>query len=78
MSQNTISYHLRIDPHKIGLLNMDLEGLEGVAVMRTLDPERGIIKIWVAPGLEDEFLALMESLRAEYAWEWLSSSSGIT
>lgn len=55
----------RIDRRQIHYFKFILEGYDGVAVMRTLDPHMGIVAVHVAPGCEKELNAVVEDLRGQ-------------
>jgi hypothetical protein len=42
-----------------------VESYEGIGIMRTRDPELGIIEFWVIPQCRDAFEALLDDLRKE-------------
>ena len=44
---------------------------EGVAFVRTSDPERGIVEFWVSPSFLDDFREIFEALRREIPMEIL-------
>lgn len=57
------SLYFRIDRRHISFLRFILEAYEGIAVVTTLDPEVGAIKVVVAPGSEEIVTELLEDLR---------------
>ncbi|MDX9754722.1 MAG: DUF4911 domain-containing protein [bacterium] len=56
----------RIPPKEICFVNSLVDDLEGIAVMRTVDPVEGRMEYWVAPDLLDEFYAFMHHVRDDY------------
>ena len=46
--------YVLVSPGKIHFLRFILEAYEGIAVVTTLDPGLGLIRLSVAPGCEDE------------------------
>lgn len=55
----------RLEPLQIHYLRFVLEGYEGLALMTTLDPVQGVVRLLVAPGCEADVGALMSSLAQE-------------
>ena len=54
---------LRVDPREIAYLRMTIESYDGMAVVRTLDPQEALIEIQVAPGCENLISALVTELK---------------
>ena len=61
----TVDIPARIPRERIGELNALLEGYEGMAVLRTLDPVRGLVRIHVAAGCLETARRLLASLETE-------------
>ncbi len=61
----TIQKVYRMDRHKIHLLRFILEGYDGMAMARTLDPKKGRVIIHIAPGCEDDIEMLIKDLSKE-------------
>ncbi|MBW2645800.1 MAG: DUF4911 domain-containing protein [Deltaproteobacteria bacterium] len=61
----TIQKTYRIDRRQIYFLRFILEGYDSMAIVRTLDPEQGIIVIHIAPGCEDDVKMILEDLGNE-------------
>jgi len=61
----------RIPPDEIGYVGAVVESYEGIGIVRTRDPDMGIIEFWVIPEFRDVFEALIEELRAEIGVEIL-------
>ena len=61
----SVLWRLRIKPHEMALFKFILEGYDGIAMMRTLDPIRGIVCLHVSPGCEQEAIDLLNSLQYE-------------
>ena len=55
----------RIDRREVHYLKFVLEGYDGLAVMKTLDPDNGVIAISVAPGCEQEVDMILQDLRKD-------------
>ena len=50
---------------EIAYFHSILEGYDDLAVMRTIRPALGHVEVYISPGREDEFVALMDALVAE-------------
>lgn len=46
--------------------NFILSGYDGMGVVRTLDPDRGLIEVLLAPGFEKDFNELVARIGAEF------------
>lgn len=58
-------YPARLEPDKIGLLVMLVEGHEGLAIVRTKDPALGTVEFWVSPLMQAVFEDFLTALHAE-------------
>ena len=58
----SIQRHYRMDRSQIHFLRFLLEAYEGVAILSTLDPEKGLVALLIAPGRETEATELMADL----------------
>lgn len=56
---------VRVARHDIGLLCSLMAGYEGVAIVRTLDPEAGLVELLVAPAFYTTALDIIRALRQE-------------
>ncbi len=61
----TIQKTYRIDRRQIYFLRFILEGYDGMAIVRTLDPQQGIVVVYIAPGCEDDVEMVLEDLSKE-------------
>ncbi len=59
------SRFFRVPLHEIGYLRAIVDGYDGLAVVRSLDPRRGEVEWLVGEGRDGEADALVERLRAE-------------
>lgn len=62
--KDKIRYFL-LPPEEIAYVGFIIHSYEGLAVVRTLDGELGLVEMLIAPGLQDEFSELMVSLSQE-------------
>lgn len=53
-----------IDPYQIHYLRFIIEAYEGIGVVTTLDPKTGLVQLSIAPGCEDDVLAILEAEKA--------------
>ncbi|MDY6839020.1 MAG: DUF4911 domain-containing protein [Thermodesulfobacteriota bacterium] len=63
--QCSIEKYYRIDRREVWYLKFILEGYPGVAIMRTLDPQQGLVVLHVGPGCEEEVDMIIDDLRKE-------------
>lgn len=54
-----------IDPYQIHYLRFIMEAYEGLGVVTTLDPKTGLVQLSIAPGCEDDVLAILEAEKAQ-------------
>ncbi len=64
----TIIREYQVDKTRIGFIRFILEAYEGIAVMTTLDPAKGLIRIRMAPGREATVFRVIEDLRKDMAF----------
>lgn len=67
-----------VDRYHIAYLNSILESYEGLAMMRTLDPGKGIICIYVSNPLSEETRSLLLSLQEEIGFEFINSPPSLS
>jgi len=61
----TIKRYYRIDRSEIHYLRFILEGYDGVAVMRTLDPQQGLVVLHIGLGCEGEVDMIIQDLQRD-------------
>ncbi len=61
----TQSRYLRIPRKDIGFFKFIVESYEGMAVVRTKDPNTAVVELMIAPGWEREVDELLRYLRRE-------------
>jgi hypothetical protein len=59
---DTQTLYYRMDPRKIVQLKALLDGHEGLLVLRTHDPHKGIVQLLVSPDFSSDVLELISSL----------------
>jgi hypothetical protein len=65
----TIRKYMRVDRSGIAFLRFVLEASDGVATMTTLDPDRGMVVLNIAPGCEAEVEGILDGLEERIAME---------
>jgi len=64
----------QIPKNKIVEFNFILAGYEGMGIVRTIDKDRGIIEVLLAPGFEKDFDRLLSQLASEFQATSISAS----
>jgi len=70
---DTHSRFFRIRREDIAYFKFIIESYEGMAVVRTKDPNEAIVELMIAPGWERDVDAVLEGLSQEMPLEFLSS-----
>lgn len=60
-----ITLYLYINRDKIGFFKFLLEGYEGMAVLSTIDPQQGLVKVILPYSRYDEFIPFLDSISAD-------------
>ena len=63
---DTIQKYFKLDRKSIAFLKFILEAYDGIAVMRTLDSQSGIVELMIAPDFEKEADELLTHLGYEF------------
>ena len=71
---DTISLLIQIPPHEIAYLNFVFESYEGVAAVRTVDPQNGIVELMVPPHYQEETKEILKSLAEEFPIQELAAN----
>jgi hypothetical protein len=66
---NTV--YLRTDPENIVLLKSILESYDELGILRTIDQSKGYLAILSLKCLSQDLMALLESLRGEFEFEFI-------
>jgi hypothetical protein len=66
---DTQSRYFRVQRQDIAYFKFIIESYEGMAVVRTKDPQEAVIELMVAPGWEKELEKVLEGLRKEITLE---------
>jgi hypothetical protein len=71
---DTCSKYLRLRRKDIAYFKFIIESYEGMAVVRTKDPNEAVVELMVAPGWEKDVDEILEGLRREIPIEPLLTS----
>jgi hypothetical protein len=69
--KDTETFVARIPPDEIGYVSSVVESYEGIGIVRTRDPQFGIIEFWVIAEFRQDFDALLGDLRRDIEIEIL-------
>jgi hypothetical protein len=61
----TTEQHYRVDRREIAFIKFIFEAYDGITGMRTTDPAKGIIKLHIAPGCEEQVDQILRDLKKE-------------
>jgi hypothetical protein len=70
---DTQTRYFRIERKNIAYFKFILESYEGMAVVRTKNPEEAVVELLIAPGWEKDVEEVLEGLRQEMVIEPLPS-----
>ena len=71
MCNATVRKYYRVDRREIHFLKFILEGYDGVAVVRTIDPPKGLVALHIGPGCQGVVDTVIEDLEKEIKIEAL-------
>jgi hypothetical protein len=71
-SMDTHSLYFRVRREDIAYLKFILESYEGMALLRTTDPNEAVVELMVAPGWEKDVEEVIDGLRREIPIEPIS------
>ncbi len=77
MQNCTIKRYYRVDRHKIHFVKFILEGYDGVAIMRTLDPQQGLVVLHVGLGCEKEVDMIIDDLKKHVLIETVKNAESV-
>ena len=63
-----------VDPYQIHYLKFILEAYEGLAILTTLDPQKGLVQLAVPPDRQVSVEALMQALGQEFELKKINST----
>ena len=73
LTLQTIKQYYRVDRRQIAYLKFIFEAYDGIATLRTLNPRRGIILFYIAPGCEQDFQSILQDLSKQILIEPLKT-----
>ena len=73
---DTHSRFFRLRRQDIAYFKFIMESCEGVAVVRTRDPQEAVVELMIPPGLERDVEEILEGLRKEMPVEVLLHEGG--
>jgi hypothetical protein len=77
MVETTKKYY-RIDRREIAFLKFILEAYDGLAVLTTIDSEKGIVVINIAPGCEADVEMILQDLKKNVMIENIPSENQLS
>ncbi len=60
---DTIQRYYRVDRREIFFIQSIFEGYDGLAMMSTIDPTRGLIRLSMSPGTETDVSDILQNLK---------------
>jgi hypothetical protein len=67
---------VHVERHDIGLLCSLMAGYEGVAIVRTVDPQQGLVELLVAPAFYTTVLDILQALSQDLPLSLLTAEAG--
>ena len=61
----TIERYYRVDRREIAFIKFIFEAYDGIAGIRTTDPAKGIIRLHIAPGCQEQVEQVLQDLKKE-------------
>ena len=65
----TFKRHYRVDRREIAFVKFILEAYGGLATVKTLDPQAGLLEFQIAPGCEQDVEMILEDLQSSIMME---------
>ena len=65
----TIKKQYRVDRRQIAYVRFILEAYDGLAIVKTLDAEAGLIEFQIAPGCESDLEMILKDLKRNMMME---------
>ncbi len=73
---DSLIYRVKTKKRHIAYINFIIEAMDGMAVVRTADPEDGLLEILVSPDFEADFLKLAGALSGEMEFRVITPAGG--
>ena len=61
-NMETIKHLFKVDRREINYLKITIESYDGMAVVKTIDPNAALIELQISPGCENLVFELLDSL----------------
>jgi len=74
----TIKKYYRVDRREIAFLKFIVEAYNGLAVLTTIDSEKGIVVINIAPGCETDVEMILQDLKKSVMIENIPSENQLS
>ena len=65
----TLKLHYRVDRREIAFIRFIIEAYDGLAIVKTLDPQAGLIEFQIAPGCEQDVEMILKDLQCSIMME---------
>ena len=65
----TVKQYFRVDRRKIAFIRFILEAYDGLAIVKTLDPDTGLVEFRIAPGCEEDVEMILQDLQRNIMME---------
>ena len=62
---NTIKKYFRIDRREIAFLKFIFEAYDGIVTITTVEPDKGIVRLCIAPGCENDVEMILQDLKKD-------------
>ena len=59
---DTITLKAEVNPHHINLINSIFESYEGVGILRSIDPIKGLVEVWTSSHFRDEVYNIISDI----------------
>lgn len=63
MPKTSVKRYYRVDRGQIHFLKFVLEGYDGIAVLRTIDPQEGLVVLQIGPGCQSMVDMIIQDLQ---------------
>jgi hypothetical protein len=64
-AKRTITQYYRVQRSEIAFIKFILEAYDGMAMLTTIDPAKGIIALRIAPHCQEQMVTLLQNLKKE-------------
>lgn len=73
-----LEIYLKVKPREIGFIKTIFESYESVGIVRTIDPDQGIIVVMVSRDFTADAAEILSSLHNEVEWTEVSCPNNLT